>query len=608
MHKHTPFKEHKFLFQKIIFIVQSSFILSLFIFSFSQAQIVFSTIQGDSSQLQTDFTKQTNTWNWRFKLLSVENFAADYYWDINESFNSNLITPKTSENRWKDEYKSKRLVYWTSNQQKLGLYTDSWILTDKRSAKKSEYSTNAAGFFSDYNFEQFFSVTPYIGYQKAKNVSISDWGWDAGIEGAVSGFKLGEYNSSLRGSTDFDVFENRQNYINKVAASIATDFTPLTRDSIKFNYEESSKEFYDLSDSTGTKLTKVDYFNRNLKNLLFYNISPNKMLVMQTNIESRNITYLTTRKIFLIGSQFSFQHFGPILNYKIDFKTSDETQDNENIRTDSRSRQSSLGIKSFYNIDTNKYLKFDVLFSKLQYDTPDDSVNNDDRDEQRFIFDFEYYHKLSPVLALSVNAYGFLFHQIYISKEQSQNNNWNRVIQLRPEVSYKNNGISNRLSTTVTANYTEYDFDRLFLDKRSFLSRKYTFADSLMISVLAYFKVGFFGKIEIEEKGSFFAKRFSQNLIRSLTSKRINTFVTKRLFQKVNLKIGYNYFIREEWQHIPKKLKVRKLVNNGPFINFGYEVERRISISASLSVNYFDDSSVSKASFINSHLKLFYYL
>ena len=133
-------------------------------------------------------------------------------------------------------------------------------------------------------------------------------------------------------------------------------------------------------------------------------------------------------------------------------------------------------------------------------------------------------------------------------------------------------------------------------------------SDSLLIPVLSLFKVGFYGKIEMEEKGSFFAQRFSQNLTRSLTSKRINTFVTKRLFQKANLKIGYNYFIRNEWQHIPKKRKVREFVSNGPFINFGYEVERRVSISASLSINYYDDSSVSKASFINSHIKLYYYL
>ena len=140
-------------FRNILFIVQSSFILLMFLNRFSQAQIIFSKVESDSTQLQSDFSKQTNTWNWRFKLRSVQNFGKDYFWDIDESFNSNLITPKTSQNRWKDEYNSKRLVYWLFNQQKIGLYTDSSILIDKRSDSKNEYSTNAAGLFSDHNFE-----------------------------------------------------------------------------------------------------------------------------------------------------------------------------------------------------------------------------------------------------------------------------------------------------------------------------------------------------------------------------------------------------------------------------------------------------------------------
>lgn len=596
-------------FYKIFFSFQIILIIIFFFSKNVQSQIVFTNTLQDSSQIQTDFTKQNATWNWRFRLMSVEKLS-DYYWDVTELFNRNLITPKNSPNRWKDEYKSKRLLYKLFNKQKVGLYTDSWILIDKQNENENEneYSTNAAGMFMNYDFNNFFSFTPYTGFQKARNVSITDWGWDTGINGKVSQYKLGDYNTSLRVSTDLDLFENRQNYLNEVYTSIATSFNSHTSDSLKFTFEESSKEFYDLTDSTGEKLTKVDYYNRSINNTLFYNISSNGMFLFQTNIESKDITYLTKRKIFFIGSQLAYQYFSQTVNFQIDFKTSDETQDNEEIKTDRRSRQSSLGAKSFYNINSKNNLKFDVTYSKLQYDTPDDSINNDDRDEQRIIFDMKYWHSFSPVLLLSVSTYGFLFHQIYLSRERSHNNNWNRILQLSPEISYKSKNLSNRLSTSITANYTEYDFDNLFLEKKSFLSREYTLSDSLLIPVYTLFNIGFFGRLEKEEKGNFFAKSFSQNIVRSFTSKRINTFVTKRLFQKANCKVGYAYFKRKEWRHLPEKQKIREVVYNGPFFNFDYEVDHKISISLSLSINYFDDNTVGQSSYIDSYLKLLYYL
>lgn len=573
-----------------------------------QAQIISSSVFPDSSYLRTDFTKQNDTWNWNFRLQSVEKISDIFSWDIRESINSNLITPKGSPNRWKDEYKSHRLFYWDFSNYKTGLYTDTWILIDKQNKKENEYSTNAAGLFSIYSPASAFSIIPYLGYQKARNISKSDWGWDTGIEGTISNYNFGEYKSTLAASTDLDVFENRQNYINKFNASIATDFTTFTRDSLKFDYEESSKEFYDPSDSTGTALIKVDYFSRLLKNILFYDLSYNKFLKFQTNIESKEISYLTTRKIFLIGSELSYQHFGDGFNYNIGFKTSDETNDNEKIRTDSRNRNSSLSLKTFYQINHANDIKFDVAYAKLQYDTPDDSVNHDDRDEQRIVIDIKYWHQFSPALTLDVNAYGFLFHQIYLNEEQSHNNNWNRIIQLTPEVSYKSQNLSNRLTTSVSANYTEYDFDHLFEEKRSFLSRKYSITDSLLTPLFYRFKIGFLGKIEKEEKGSFFSENFSQNIIQSFSSTRINTFVTKTLLQRFNFKLGYSYFERKEWRHIPKKEKVRTIINKGPFLNFAYSVAQRINLTGFVSHNKYKDSGLSSSSFINSYLKLIYYL
>jgi len=569
----------------------------------SQIEFTKVFIPADSVQLKTDFSKQNITWFWNEQFQYITH-RPGLNWDFFNQYRTNLINPGTTSKRWKDEHDLKGLFYFGDHQNKYGLYTKSWILLDKQQETIVEYSNHSAGLFSTYSLDKTLHFKPYLGYQRAKNISKTDWGWDAGIATKVTNYKLGEYNTNLEASSDYDFFDARQNYNNKFATSLVTQFTPYTRDSLRVGYEESSKQFYSVS---GDEIIEAKLYSRDIKNFMFYAISPSNILSLETRIRSSDVSYFVRRNQFFLENRVVLRHFGSNFDYEIDFRTNDETLDNTNTITDSRTRQSAIGIKTYYNYNRKNELGFNLAYVKLQHDTPDEN-NNDDRDEQRFVMDFSYKREISDVLSFMFDVYGFLYHQIYLFSPQSGNNNWNRVLKLSPEVVYKNEHFTNRLSTSVLANYTVYDFDRQNLATRSYLSRKYALSDSALLDLNSTISIGFHGRLEFEEKGNFFEKKFAQNLIQSYKISRMNTYIVKRIFQKFKLKMGYSYYKRSEWRHIPIKRRYRDLVNKGPYISMNYYVHNRLNLSAFAGVNFVDDSRNRQSSFNTGYLKLVYNL
>lgn len=530
--------------------------------------------------------------------------ATTFKWDVNEHFQSNLITPDNALKQWKDEHRFKGYFYKDYDTFLWGLYTDSWLLFDKQQARQNEFSNHAAGLFSTIYPASNIIIKPYAGYQRAKNISKTDWGWDVGLSGKAANMDLGDYTGSFSAESDYDFYEQRQNYNNSISAGVSTQFSAFTRDSLYAGYEESSKQFYN---NAGDQIIEVKLYNRNIRNQLYYALSQRHVFNFETNILSKNVTYFNNRNVFFLENALRYNYFGKDLSYQVNFHTNDETMNNDGTITDSRTRQSALGFKTFYRINSSNSLNIDIAYVKLQYDTPDES-NNDDRDEQRYIINVHYSRKLSPVLNLNVSAYGFLFHQIYLFSEQSINNNWNRVIKLKPQLVYSYKNFENRISSSVIANYTAYDFDNLFVQSRSYLSRKYTLSDSLAAPVINNFSLGFQGRLELEEKGSFFKKNFAQNIIQSYTSYNYNIYVMRTLYQRFNFRLGYSFFNRTEWRHIPKKTKNREITNRGPFFNIIYSVVNRISLSAYAAINYIDDSKSRKDQYNTGYLKLIYNL
>ncbi|NOX88394.1 MAG: hypothetical protein GXO77_05150 [Calditrichaeota bacterium] len=525
-----------------------------------------------------------------------------FNWYVKERFQSNLLIPAEGNKKWKDEHLLDGLIYLNYNSFKTGLYFNSWYQSDMQVSLNNQFGNHRMGLFTQNKVGKYLTLSPYLGYQYSKNRTHVDWGWDTGMQLKINRFKLSNYTTNLNFATNYDIYPARRNIEYDLTTHFSTRFSDFSSDSLFVRWNDLSKEYY-VADS----IEQVTINEREVQNKLFYNFNPANRLLFQTRLQSRNISYFNGRSIFLFENYLRFLHLGRKLNFLFTFRTSDETQDNAGTYTDSRTQQSTFNMNFDYRFNNRHKLMLNLAYVKLQYDTPDSVVNNDDRDEQRFVANVKYSWKLSPILTVEWVAYAYLFHQIYIFRERSLNNNWNRIYKLNPRILYHWGPVSNRLSTEVLANYTVYDFDNLFAEPRSFVFRKYTLTDSLVLRYMTHQYAGSFFRLELEDKGSFYSKEFAQQVLQSYQTEFFTFFLRNKHFLFFQLEIGYTYYRRREWRYAPSKTLNRILTNEGPYFDLSYNIFPRITFSASTSFIKITDSKRVGSNYITGKLKLNYY-
>ena len=545
---------------------------------------------------QTNFIKQSITWNWQSHFLMHDSSYYNNSWLVSDQFSSNIIAPGSVNEQLKDEHRFEGRFKLNRPLISPGIYLKSWYQQDKQTTTNNKFANHAAGLFLDTHYLQ-----PYLGYQQSRNRDLIENGWDLGLLANPNAFQLENYRARFNYSGDFDIYERRKNNENRLQTSIDTRFGAYSGDSLQFALEEVKKQYY-----VAGKLEEVSISNRTWFNRLFYYITPRDRLTLQSQIQSRKISYFNGRELSNFSNNLVYTHLGRDLYLQMQIRTADETQNNSGVSTDSRSRQTALRLQTAYNFTARQRLNLDFGYAKLQYDTPDDRINFDDRDELRFALRADYSFNVNPFLQLQVAANSFLFRQLYIYAEQSSNNNWNRIFRLNPRIVYNSGGIRNKLNTEVLANYTVYDFDEFLGQTRSFVFRKYVLSDSLLIHLKGRIHGGSYIRLELEDKGSFFEKDFSQLLLQSYRSEYYNLFLLNEYFLRFRTVLGYSYYRRNEWRHIPVKKRSRRLVNQGPFITLVYRQSQQLQFSANVALSYLDDDAYRSSTYTTGNLRLYY--
>jgi hypothetical protein len=550
-----------------------------------------------------EFYKQSTTWNWFNRFSTADTSGKTWNYHVSNSFQSNLLIPSQGKKLWKDENNFVGRFYIPLYFAKTGIYSRSWMQSDRQSEQDNKFGNHSLGIFAAWKSRNGISLQPYSGLQQSQNKGKIDWGYDIGLKANLINWKTGEYRSNFDGETNYDFYAKRQNYENKFRVGISASFTRYTSDSLTFAFGEMSKQYW-----VGDSIEQVKFYNRDLINRLSYMFTSSDMLAMRTQLQSRTTSYFNGRNIFFIDNDLRYIHLGQRLNYTIGLRTSDESQDNEGNHTDSRTLQTVMNLRLDFRLAENKNLDLDFSYVKLQYDTPDSIVNNDDRDEQRFVFNIDYRQQLSSLLSMQWQSYAYFFHQIYIFREQSLNNSWNRIYKLNPRIVYQSEFLTNVLSTQVLANYTVYDFEDTLSQTRSYVFRKYTFSDSLTGRVFAQNYAGIFYRLELEDKGSFYQEEFAQQLIQTYRSYFYNFFLYNDHFLFVNIRLGYTIYNRKEWRHLPEKKLNRKITNRGPYINLSYNQTRRLMLSANASLLTLCDSKSKTTHYMTGYIRLNYLL
>ena len=158
-----------------------------------------------------------------------------------------------------------------------------------------------------------------------------------------------------------------------------------------------------------------------------------------------------------------------------------------------------------------------------RYDTPDTS-NNFDKDEQTITSELRYARQFSRLLYLELTGQVFLTHLVYLFGENSNDNNWNRVIRLAPSVRYDfPDVLHNKMTAEVTANYTDYDFRGRTQNIRGRSFRELAIRDSLVFFFSYRYGLMTTGEMRIGERGSFSWSQFAESLLERTRTELLET-------------------------------------------------------------------------------------
>ena len=568
----------------------------LLLFSPVSAQTFLIPIE---NTLQTNFIKQDFTWDWigKFNLYKEEPVGPGIR--FTNDFHSILIT---SDRYQRVQNNLDGFAFFKTPSMYHGIYVRSWYLQDKSQyVTGSRFGNHAMGIKAIYQADPFVTITPYAGYQKSENRAIVDWGWDLGIDAVLHRYPLGDYQTDLHVESNYDLYPQRRNAFNSFDTRIKTRFSAYASDSLMVHYSNEDQQYFA---SDGIHLIDVKVKSQGFENFLYYLLSPRASVEFNTILLSRMVDDNTPgannkRDIERFENRLSFRRTGNRFSMLLSLFTYQESQDNIDVATDSRALQTSLQANFFYRIGQNDLITLRAGLIKFQYDTHDSVINNDDRDELRFTGSVEYERRFSNLFAAKVEFYANLYHKLYIFREQSANNNRNRIYKMQASARYANGSWRNTLLTYVLANYTIYDFDSQFSTPRSYVFRKYVLSDSMEIPILSRISFGFMGRLELEDRGTFYEEDFTQGLLESGRNVYYDIYLEQKNLYHFTVIAGVLMYQRDSWRHIPVKYQDRRIRKTSPYFRLVYPIGRRIRFNVFLTFTHLQDDGQISPDFLN---------
>ncbi len=225
-----------------------------------------------------------------------------------------------------------------------------------------------------------------------------------------------------------------------------------------------------------------------------------------------------------------------------------------------------------WQLSAKDILSSRLAISRFQYDTPD-LKNYDDRDEFRATAIFGLSHRFNPELKMNIKTRTNLHHLVYIFNQRSANNRWNRILQVSTNLNYTpKEFIRLGQNVEVQANYTNYDFEDIQSQIRSFVYRKYTISDSVTIGKLGGVQINLFHRMEFEENGRLFWDNFSEELLLNRRNHYLTFGVQFPLIGDLLLYNGLTAYLRREWRYKLDRNGKLKRERWGDFTSYGPQI------------------------------------
>lgn len=453
------------------------------------------------------------------------------------------------------------------------------------------------------------------GYQFDSQETEQDHGFSYLAEVEGKDVSLEEFRATFRSRWAQAFLTPRRPSQGMVDLRLDRDFGVLARNSLVFSYNRLRREFYTPAEQAIRDLYEVrsNLFQREAEAIevsdqLDYQAAERSRLIVRGGIQSRTIdrgfryknfsnpanVVLDTRiqEFHLTGSIGLTSQVTNWLDTDLTLAYHEreerhqvleeqgtpflvlERQRRSERRLENVSRRTSLSSQLGIRLSESDRLTFVGTASILRYDTPD-TLNVDDRDELLLTFGLQESHRLNPQLTFSITLDATLSHLVYLSRFQSANNTWNRILRLSPKVEYVPSPWFRTTNIAeVLVNYTVYDFEEQVALVRSFSFRQASWIDSTSLRLSNRIGLDFVGGVRVYERGILRWKEFKE--------RPQNFFIEQSYWPRlmwadgsdVRVGIGFRYFSQDRFRSdgADRELE-RRLVSSGPTV----EVEWRQS-------------------------------
>jgi hypothetical protein len=266
----------------------------------------------------------------------------------------------------------------------------------------------------------------------------------------------------------------------------------------------------------------------------------------------------------------------------------------------------SLSARVDAALSSRDSLVFSGHMARTSYDVPHpDNYNN--RDSFRSALKISYHHTFSAALQLIAEGTVNLTHLVYLRSQRSANNNWVRLYALYPALHirpWENLLIQQRFS--ISANYTEYDFEDLFTNIKSNIFRQAKTATDLSYHLGEEVSLNFGYSYRSEDFGRLVREDgWVEILSWDKSFQNIEFSVTYPLISRVIITPNLGYGHRREYQHSQGERKFKfRLISKRIGLTGRYKLEPDNDMIFSISRSTENVSGLPDRTFDRLHLSL----
>jgi len=559
------------------------------VFTVAISQEILHTISApssDSLQISSlSFDRILNTYLWN-GIFQKEIHGPVWDVDIRQVLRSRLI--KTNQTAAQDEYQGLiALRARLKEKWNLQFRNASNVLADSRATDLGRMAQHQvlAGF--EYLPLENLTGEASGGYEVNSQEEESDHGFAYAFGLDARRMKLEDFHVSLRSSWNQSLLGRRSPRTGDAQAVLIRDFGFGIEDSLAVSYSTQRREFFTTLSSASQSMLGVqhniyqrDASNVDIINRTKYSMGESLSLIVLGGFSNRLIDrgyrFQDPASLVLDSRIQEMQYFGSLslqwtaldwfaAHIRLSYQEKDERhsvkddvlipdsvyehQRGSANRLENTAQRTMMSVGLTSEVAQNDNIRLVSSVGILRYDTPD-LLNTDDRDELLVTSGIEFVHLFSKDFFLAVNADLTLFHMVYLDRDQSANNNWNRVLRFSPSIDYAPTSWFHTVARTeVLANYTVSDYEQQVASIRSFSFRQALWSDSTMIQLSKRIQCNYSGSLRIFERGTLRWKEFKEKPEEYYIEK---TFWPEFIWSsEMGLKvgIGYRYFGQDRYTY-----------------------------------------------------------